>query len=205
MTEEEAKRWVADRWGGETVDRLASYATMLVDEASVQNLIARSTLNTLWARHLTDSAQLVALADGHRGQGDWIDIGTGAGVPGVIAAILQSRRVVMVEPRRRRVEFLERVTATLGLDAVVICSKVEAVKGHSAGVISARAVATLDALLAAAQGVLRADTIWILPKGQSAASEIAVARQTWQGVFHVEQSVTKSDSMIVIAREVRRR
>jgi 16S rRNA (guanine527-N7)-methyltransferase len=72
-----------------------------------------------------------------------------------------------------------------------------------AAIISARAVSELSALLSAALHCADSSTVWLLPKGRNAQSEVEAARATWQGVFHVEPSVTQSDSGIVVAREVR--
>lgn len=204
MTESDARQWIFDRFGNDCCLRLEAYAAMLVEESARQNLIARSTIDQLWTRHLLDSAQLVPLAR-EAGDGEWIDVGTGAGLPGIVAAILQSRRVVMIEPRRRRAEFLDHIVAKLRLDAEVICTSAARCVRNPAAIVSARAVASLDALLTDASGFADLSTLWLLPKGRSAQSELADARHAWHGVFHVERSLTAADSSIVVAREVRRR
>ncbi|PCD04499.1 16S rRNA (guanine(527)-N(7))-methyltransferase RsmG [Sphingomonas spermidinifaciens] len=204
MTEGEAREWIADRFGNAAVMRLEDYAERLLAESERQNLIARSTANELWTRHLLDSAQLVPLAKG-AGDGEWIDIGSGAGLPGIVAAILQSRHVVMIEPRRRRADFLESVIAAMNLDAEVLCTSAVRCRRTPAAIVSARAVASLDMLLMDSAGFTDLSTIWLLPKGRSAESELADARAAWHGVFHVEPSLTAADSKIVVARQVRRR
>lgn len=204
MTEGDAKAWIAERFGDAACDTLEHYAAMLLAESEQQNLIARSTADQMWTRHLLDSAQLVPLAEG-AGPGEWIDVGTGAGLPGIVAAILQPRHVVMIEPRRRRADFLERVVQTLSLDAVVLCMSAARCKRAPAAIVSARAVASLETLLWDGAGFADLSTTWLLPKGRSAQSELAEARHAWHGVFHVEPSLTAADSSIVVARQVRRR
>ena len=195
---------MAARFGAAGVARMAMLAELVTGEAARQNLIAPSTLPSLWARHIVDSAQLIELAADTGG--DWLDIGTGAGFPGVVIACLTDRAVTLVEPRRRRAHFLMEVAKALDIagKTTVLASKVEGVTA-SAAVISARAVSSLPQLFQSAVHCSRRKTLWILPKGQSAREEIASAEQTWHGVFHVEQSVTDPDSLIVLAKGVSRR
>ena len=204
MTEEEAREWVRGRFDVSREALLERFAGILRDEATRQNLVAASTLDQLWARHIVDSAQLVPLADV---DGPWIDIGSGAGLPGIVVAILTEREVTLVEPRGKRAEFLRTAAQALGLFNVsVAASRIETHKpAKRAAVISARAVAPLYELFAGAQHCTDSSTIWLLPKGRNAESEVELARGAWQGVFHVEPSITSPDSGIVIARKVKPR
>jgi 16S rRNA (guanine527-N7)-methyltransferase len=204
MTEEEAKTWIHDRFGAAGEARMTELARLVIDEAGRQNLIAPSTLDAIWARHIVDSAQLIALAS--EAEGDWLDIGTGAGFPGLVVAALTERRTILVEPRKRRVEFLQAAADSLSIahHVEVIAGKVEAIN-EPVAVISARAVAQLSALFGSAVQCSRRKTLWILPKGRTAREEVAVAEQTWHGVFHVEHSITDPESLIVLAKGVSRR
>ena len=204
MTEEQAQAWIVARFGDIGVGRMTALAELVAIESGRQNLIAPSTIPTIWARHIVDSAQLIALADD--APGDWLDIGTGAGFPGLVIAALTERQVHLVEPRRRRADFLGAAAAALGIAGrvTVWASKVETVKAHGA-VISARAVASLGNLFLSASHCSTSETSWLLPKGRSAREEVASAQQTWHGVFHVEQSVTDPNSLIVLAKGVSRR
>lgn len=207
MTEDEARSWVRDQFGVSRETLLARYAELLCAEAANQNLIAASTLATLWSRHIVDSAQLIPLAaDAQRGA--WVDVGSGAGLPGVVAGILLDRPVVLVEPRARRVAFLRDVATELGLAhrLTVQPTKIESYRPtNRAAVISARAVAELSQLLASTEHCTDSSTVWLLPKGRNAQSEVAAAQVTWQGMFHVEPSITEPESGIVVARGVRPR
>lgn len=202
MTEDEARAWAAARFDSTAIGRLDRLAAIVTAESERQNLIARSTLGSIWARHIVDSLQLVALGP----EGSWVDIGTGAGFPGLaVAAVEPDRAMSLVEPRRLRADFLRDAARQLGLDNVmIVAAKAEAVR-DKAKVISARAVSRIGALFASAHQCANNETIWLLPKGRSAEEEVAEARRTWHGVFHVEQSITSPDSAIVIARSVRRR
>jgi 16S rRNA (guanine527-N7)-methyltransferase len=206
MTEEEARAWVRERFGVPRETLLERYADILRAEAQHQNLIAASTLDEVWVRHLIDSAQLIPLA-GDRA-GGWLDIGSGAGLPGLVVALLTDRHVTLVEPRAKRAEFLRRAAILLDvIDRVAVhAQRIEAYKpAASAAVVSARAVAALPQLFASARHCIDSSTVWLLPKGQSAQSEVEAALRSWQGSFHVEPSITQPDSGIVIARKVRAR
>ena len=103
-----------------------------------------------------------------------------------------------------RAEFLHRACESLGLNATVVAAKAERVGGKY-DVVTARAVAKLTRLLEISAHLSTTNTIWALPKGRGAAAELAEAQQAWQGVFHVEPSVTDAESYIVVATEVRAR
>jgi 16S rRNA (guanine527-N7)-methyltransferase len=113
----------------------------------------------------------------------------------------------LVEPRARRAAFLCGAVATLGLAShvTVHAAKIENVALPTVATITARAVASLDRLFAMAAHVADEKTRWVLPKGRSAASELAEARKTWQGDFRLVASSTDRDAAIVIAEGVRRR
>ena len=186
----------------ETFEKLEAYAELLRTENQRQNLISASTLDRLWDRHILDSAQLVKF-ETHPGA-SWADIGAGAGLPGIVIAVLVDGPVALIEPRRLRAEFLHKVAESLELDVTVIGSKAERVRG-SYETITARAVAPLTELLRISQHLSTGKTVWALPKGRGAQRELAEARRSWQGAFHVEQSVTDPESYIVVATGVRAR
>lgn len=205
MNELEARDWIESRFGKDRTELLARFADRIVTETVHQNLIAASTMKHIWERHLLDSAQLIPLAE-TAPKGDWIDIGSGAGFPGIVAAILTDRRIVLVEPRARRATLLTEVAKELGLTNVLVHqAKIEKLAANRpAAIISARAVAKLSMLFAIGHRHSDANTIWVLPKGRSAADEVAEAGVSWAGTFHVEHSVTDPTSSIVVARGVRR-
>jgi 16S rRNA (guanine527-N7)-methyltransferase len=101
-----------------------------------------------------------------------------------------------------RAEFLRSVVEELGLDATVESGKVERVTGRF-DVITGRAVASLSRFLHLCDHLSTGNTVWVLPKGRGAQSELEEARRSWQGVFHVEQSITEADAKIVVATRVR--
>ena len=184
----------------ETFERIKAYETFLRAEAQRQNLISAATLDDLWNRHILDSAQLVRFEP--KPGAAWADVGSGAGLPGIIISCLVDGPVTLIEPRRLRAEFLWHVVHRLGLNATVVDSKVERVRGEF-DIITARAVAPLGKFLGLSQHLSTRKTVWALPKGRSAHSELAEARHAWQGEFRVEQSVTDANSYIVVGTGVR--
>ena len=204
MTEDEAKTWLKANFDvpRETWVRLDSYVQMLLAEMDQQNLIAESTRDHVWSRHIVDSAQLMKV-DGAANEGLWIDLGSGAGLPAIVVAILSKRPVLMIESRRKRIDFLNRLVGELSLNnADVYGGRVESAPASEAAVISARAYAPLDRLLSSALHLSTDKSLWILPKGRNAQIELEAARSSWQGVFHVERSITDPESAIIIARSV---
>lgn len=204
MTEDEARAWLQDQFdvSRETWALLERYVATLLSAADEQNLIADSTKPHIWARHIVDSAQLLTHAGDDDGR-DWIDLGSGAGLPGIVIACLVDRPLMMVESRRKRIDFLNDVIADLNLgNARVFGGRVETVPATKAAVISARAYAPLPKLFSSALHLSDKKTVWVLPKGRNAQNELEAARPAWQGVFHVEPSVTDADSALIIARNL---
>jgi 16S rRNA (guanine527-N7)-methyltransferase len=202
MTEEDAKEWLAARTvPRETFDRVRGFIDLLTAANAEQNLVAASTLSTVWSRHIVDSVQLL---DHGPPQGRWIDLGSGPGFPGLMVAAFGTHQVDLVESRTKRVQFLHDAVARLGLsDRVRILSgRAEAVAVDAYDVISARAFAPLPRLLDIGRRFADAKTVWLLPKGRNAAAELVEARRTWQGEFALVPSVTDADSSILIARGV---
>lgn len=197
MTEDDARDWVVSHFGESAARRLDRLGAMVIEENRRQNLIAPATAAQLWSRHLLDSAQLVQIADR---SGSWLDVGTGAGFPGMVVATLDERPVTMVEPRGRRVDFLVAAATELGLaHATIVRGRAETLPQQRYDVISARAVASLEDLLVMTRHLRDERTRLVLPRGRAAAAEIDLARARWQGMFHVEHSVTDRESLIVIA------
>jgi 16S rRNA (guanine527-N7)-methyltransferase len=188
----------------ETFDMLQRYVGLLVAENERQNLVAKSTIDDIWRRHIADGAQLIRFAP--RPDSSWLDIGSGAGLPGMVIAILTDGPVTLVEPRKLRADFLQRTVDALGLGArvTVHAAKAERITGKF-DVITARAVASLDILLNISRHLSTDKTLWLFPKGKSAQLELEAARQAWQGSFRLEPSMTSDEAAILVASNVRRK
>jgi 16S rRNA (guanine527-N7)-methyltransferase len=203
--EQEARDWVATTFdvSRDTMTRLEDFADLLRRENERQNLVSRSTLDHVWTRHIADSAQLLRFAPSP--DATWLDLGTGAGFPGLIVASLHAGPGTLVESRRLRVEFLEAAAATLGIKPRIVLDRLERLEPEQYDVISARAFARTDQLLRLAHRFSTEKTRWILPKGRTAHEELAETHSTWQGEFRLEPSLTDPDARIIIAEGVRPR
>jgi 16S rRNA (guanine527-N7)-methyltransferase len=200
-SEDHARAWLAARPEAtpEAIARLEVLIALLREENQRQNLVAAASLDSVWQRHIADSAQLLAHVP-RETNGPWLDLGTGAGFPGLVVAALNPQRpVLMVESRNRRVEWLLRACEAMGLaQAHVIGSRLELVDSRKVAVISARAFAPLEKLLELSARFSTSDTIWLLPKGRSAGQELATLSPRWQHKFHVTPSLTDAESGIVL-------
>ena len=209
VDEQGVREWLVGELGvsRETLERLDRFVAMLHEESDRQNLVARSTLERIWDRHIRDSAQLLSIADTDLRDGKWVDLGSGPGLPGVVLALIGRMKIDLVEVRTKRVAFLDKVVTDLGLSGSVTVAgaKLERLPSKPFDVITARAFTALPNLFRLARRFSHAKTQWILPKGRSAEEELEQARRTWQGDFALMPSLTDAESLIVIARNVRPR
>lgn len=200
MTEAEARHWLEEHFtvSRETGEKLEAFIAFLKREAESQNLISASTLDHIWDRHIVDSAQLLRFCPD--GPQTWIDLGSGAGFPGLVVALLSSHRVTLVESRGRRIEYLQRAIALLDLESQVTVAgmPLERVETAPYSVISARAFAPLDKLFDLAARFSTNKTLWLLPKGRNAAKEWEGVKSVWKGEFRIESSVTDAEAGILV-------
>lgn len=197
--EAEARAWLAANFDERAIHRLELFEAALREENTRQNLVSRSSISEVWRRHFADSAQLVRLVP--RGT-RWLDLGTGAGFPGFIVAICEPDRVVvLVESRKRRADWLASAAARLKLTNVTVQGgRLENVPTWEAGVISARAFAPLPDLLRVSARFSTPQTLWVLPKGRGGRKELSEMPTTVQDMFHVEQSLTDPESVILVGK-----
>jgi 16S rRNA (guanine527-N7)-methyltransferase len=202
MIEDEAqvRAWLADLPQCDTLamERLEQLVRLLREENQRQNLVSRASLGEVWRRHVADSAQLL-LHVPRETKGTWLDLGTGAGFPGLVIAILLPHLPVrMIESRSRRVDWLEGAIRELGLKhADVYPGRLETLPDCRAAFISARAFAPLDKLLDLSARFSTSDTLWLLPKGMSAQQELDDL-VGWKHAFHVERSLTDAQAGVIV-------
>ncbi len=205
MQEAVAREWIARTFDvpRETMARLDAFEMLLRAENGVQNLVSTASLDRLWLRHIADSAQLLRFAPS--AAASWLDLGTGAGFPGLIVALLHRGPVTLVEERRLRADFLRRAATTLDVAVEIVAGKAERLAPRPFDVISARAFAPLDRLLDLGTAFSTTNSVWILPKGRNAQSELEALDPSWQGDFRLEPSLTDAEAQIVVAEGVRRK
>ncbi len=166
----------------ETFDRLLEMDRVLIDWSERHNLIARSTIKDRWERHFFDSAQLAPLLP--ESFKTLVDLGSGAGFPGlVLAAMLAPKgvQVTLIESTQKKCAFLREAGVAMGLENLkVIPERIESVGlGFKPDVITARALARLDKLLAYGAGIQGKNTRYFLLKGQDVEGELTEAAKSW--------------------------
>lgn len=184
---------------------MAAYRDMLADWSGRMNLVGPSALEQFWPRHAYDSAQLLPLQpEALR----WMDIGSGAGLPGLVLAILGKDRpgmtVQLVESTQKKCAFLQAVVQALDLPASVVRTRVEELRGELPEVLTARAVAPLVRLLEYAHHQLRSGATAIFLKGRNVEEEIAEALQSWRFDYALTPSLSDPEGRILRIWSVRR-
>jgi 16S rRNA (guanine527-N7)-methyltransferase len=186
----------------ETIERLSVYAALLVKWQPRINLVSASTLDDIWRRHMLDSAQLFPLLP--EGAMSIIDLGSGAGFPGLVLAILGIPEVHLIESDQRKCVFLAEAARAAGVKPIIHNKRIEQLEGINTGAVTARACAPLDQLLTYAQRFLWHDGKALFLKGAAVEEELAAARKNWQ--MEVERFPSTSDPKGCILRigQVRR-
>ncbi|MDP4025482.1 16S rRNA (guanine(527)-N(7))-methyltransferase RsmG [Methylobacterium sp. NEAU 140] len=183
----------------ETAARLDLYVEQLNRWQSVKNLVGPATLAEVWSRHVADALQLLALAPDAR---TWADLGSGAGIPGLILAIAGAERgirVTLVESNARKCAFLTEAARITGAPAQVSNARIESVVPDLSGVdvVCARALAPLDQLLAWTAPLLKFGTTGLFPKGRDVEAELTRAAARWTFTHDLVPSRTDAEARIV--------
>lgn len=198
QSEQEARAYVATRASASDLDRVELFVARLAQANQTQNLVASASLASVWQRHVADSVQLLDHVP--RETGRWLDLGSGAGFPGLVLAMLKPKReFVLIESRGLRIAWLKVIIEDLAVsNCTVIGAPLDRVQAFEAEVISARAFAPLNRLVASAGRFSTSATRWVLPKGRTASHELESLPPSLRQMFHVEQSVTDKDAGIVV-------
>ena len=186
----------------ETLARLEAYAELLTRWSERINLVGRDTLPDLWRRHILDSAQLHPFIPSSAQ--NVIDLGSGAGLPGLVLAILGVPGVELVEADSRKVAFLREASRVAGAEVTIRPCRIQAVPPHPVDVVTARACAPLDRLLDLAAPFLAPDTLCLFPKGERFNEELTLARKRWTMNVSVEQSLSDRRGVVLHLQQVAR-
>lgn len=187
----------------ETLSQLEAYSDLIRKWTLKINLIAPNSVKDIWQRHIIDSAQLVPMAPEITDH--WVDLGSGAGLPGVVVSIIMPRtRVTMIESDKRKATFLRTCVRELNLNATILTDRAEAAEPQQATVVSARALSPLATLMPLVIRHLQSDGIALLPKGKNAQDELNSAQKNW--AFDVQRypSHTSSDATILSLKRITR-
>lgn len=185
----------------ETIERLRAYADLLCQWNPKINLVGPATLAELWPRHIIDSAQLIFHIPAQAKI--LVDLGSGAGLPGLILAILgfpeiHLPEIHLIESDQRKCVFLREAARVTGVKVTIHPQRIEAVTPFAADIITARALAPLSQLLDWAAPFLAPQTICLFPKGKTAEDELTQARRQW--IMKTQMLVSESDETSYILR-----
>ena len=190
----------------ETIDRLRRFEALVQKWSPAINLVSKTSLSEIWERHILDSAQLFKFApdDGH-----WVDIGSGAGFPGIVVAALSlefksDHRFTLIESDRRKCAFLRTAIRELDLKADIMSERVEAIEPLGADILSARALADLNTLLEFAHFHLAPAGIALFPKGERWEKEHDNAQKIWSYRCQAITSKTNAAAAVLKIQDIAR-
>ncbi len=192
----------------ETLEKLEVYAGLLIEWQKIKNLVAPNTLNDIWHRHFADSAQLFSLAPEAK---IWLDIGSGAGFPGLVLAILLSEKtktlVHLVESNSRKCAFLHEVVRKTGLIVEIHDQRIETLaesdKVIPADVVTARALAPLEKLFGLAVPFFDSGTTGLFLKGREVTREMEAAKRHWCFNWDIIPSRTDPEGCVIEVKTLR--
>ena len=191
----------------ETFSLLERLAALVEKWNKSINLISKSTVPNLWERHILDSVQIYHATQVNFKR--WLDIGSGAGFPGLVLAILAKEKnidgkIILVESDKRKCAFLHTVRRDLNLNLSIINKRIEECDPQNADIISARALANLTKLFDLSFNHKCENTTFIFPKGRSWQEELVAAEKTWNFSWEAVNSITDSQAVVLKIGELSR-
>lgn len=188
----------------ETLGKLVTYADLLKRWQKTINLVAPGSLDDVWHRHFADSAQLLAHAPADTRT--WLDLGSGAGFPGLVLAIMNSEnsqaRHTLIESDSRKAAFLREVARTTATPVDILCMRIESGETHakvnSAQCVTARALAPMLRLAGLVAPYFAPGSLGLFLKGREVAVELEEAARAWDLSYELRRSVTDADGRVVL-------
>lgn len=188
-----------------TVSRetLETYVALLLKWNQKINLIGPSTESEIWERHIEDSLQIVPLIP--KDAKSIVDLGSGAGLPGLVVATQIQSPITLIERDQRKCAFLAEAIRICGFDHVTLSNSDASNSQVKYDVIMARALASIDILLGLAESMIMENSICFFPKGKTYANEIVEAEVTWNFTYQITQSRTQNDAVILAISNIKRK
>jgi 16S rRNA (guanine527-N7)-methyltransferase len=179
----------------ETLDRLAKYVELLGSWNRRINLVGRDTMGDAWRRHILDSAQLFPLVP--REARRLVDLGSGAGFPGLVLAIMGVPEVHLIESDTRKAVFLREAVRITGAPATIHARRIDRIPGFTADIVTARALAPLSELLALSERFLGPRSLCLFLKGRMVEEELTEATKAWHIRAYRQPSLTDPSGCIL--------
>ena len=178
--------------------------TKLINELSAHNkhtnLVGKSTLADPWRSHILDSIQIVPLINNKKSS--ILDMGTGAGFPGLVLAILGYEKVTLVDSNGKKIKFLERVAQKLDIRVNILWSRIEKIKKRKYDFLISRALTNLNKLFTYSHKFLSKDTVLIFLKGKNVNYEIEEAKKNWFFSLKIQQSHSDERGKVLIVNNL---
>lgn len=189
----------------ETIAELEKFSDLVTKWTAKINLISKNDATDIWNRHIIDSTQIFSLAPK---TGHWVDMGSGGGFPGIVAAIMSktegsTRHFTFIESDQRKCAFLRTAIRELGLTAKVYTERIEVLEPQHADILTARALADLSALLCFADRHLSPDGVAIFPKGANWKAEVTAANRVWSYQYEAVKSTTNSAAAVLKIKDIK--
>lgn len=185
----------------ETVGRLQIYVDLLQKWQKAVNLVGPSTVEEVWTRHILDSAQLLAYIP--QQAKSLLDIGTGAGLPGLILAIMGVEQVHLMESDAKKVSFLREAARLTKTNVTLHHGRIETLQPFPVDVVTARALASVDGLLDYTRPYRQADSVCLFLKGRGVEQELRQAATRWKMIVNQFPSVTADEGVILKLEAIR--
>ncbi len=199
----------AFRVSRETLEKLAAYERLLKQWQKTINLVAASTLDDVWHRHFADSAQLIRHAP--MGAGTWLDLGSGAGFPGLVLAIMNAERGptlhVLVESDSRKAAFLREASRAAATPVDILCTRIESNETHakvsSVSCVTARALAPMSRLAGLVAPYISVGATGLFLKGREVAAELDEAKRAWDLSYELRPSLTDARGRVLLLKALK--
>ena len=189
----------------EIKEKLNIYSIILKDWQKKVNLVSNSTIENMWERHFLDSAQLYSLLPKQEKGSVVYDVGTGAGFPGMVLAIMGRKDIVLCESSKKKSVFLEEVKKQTHTKVIIDNIRAELLPHNTANSVIARAVKPLEGLLKIAEPLINRKGLCIFPKGVNWKKELSIAEKFFYIEYDLVKSITSNESFIFVIKRIERK
>ena len=179
----------------ETIKKLDLYVNYLISFQEHTNLISNSSLSSIWNRHILDSSQIINYFPNKMLK--ILDVGTGAGFPGIILSILTDNEIILIDSSKKKCKFLSNVINLVGLNAKVVCRRVEDLEHYKADIITARAVSSIERLLKYTKKQIHSKSVCYFFKGENYIKELKYLERSQNLTYELIPSITNNNSTII--------
>ena len=184
---------------------LSEYVKLIISKQKSLNLIGKSTLSDIWSRHILDSAQVLKYIKHKKETGKIIDVGSGAGFPGIVLAIMGLKNLLLCEKSKKKAIFLSTVIEKLKLKTNVFNGKIETYKDKKVDVILSRAYAPLIKIFGSVYHLVSDESTLILHKGKKYKLELDEACKKFNFVLNCYKSITNEECRILEIRKLKKK